>query len=189
MSGSEIFIRADLGLSDTQVELLAGSMNVYMLLSILAAGRAADALGRRGALVLANAFFLAGALGMCLGASYAALMAARFVTGAGVGISLVVAPVYNAEISPASTRGVLSSLLDVRVQTLLSVYIYRDLICVIVVQICINVGILLGYFSNYIFADLPVRSGWRVMYAVGGPHPLLLAAGVDADALAVLERT
>ncbi|TVU24016.1 hypothetical protein EJB05_26408, partial [Eragrostis curvula] len=55
MSGAELFIREDLGLSDAQVELLAGSMNVYMLVSILAAGRVADLLGRRGALVLANA--------------------------------------------------------------------------------------------------------------------------------------
>ncbi|GJN25617.1 hypothetical protein PR202_gb13465 [Eleusine coracana subsp. coracana] len=94
MSGAEIFIREDLSLSDTQVEVLAGSMNVYMLVSILAAGWAADLLGRRGALVLANAFFLAGALGMSVGRSYAALMAARFVTGVGVGLSLVVAPVY-----------------------------------------------------------------------------------------------
>jgi hypothetical protein len=35
----------------------------------------------------------------------------------GVGFSLVVAPVYNAEISPASVRGVLSSLLDVSAAT------------------------------------------------------------------------
>ncbi|GJN04984.1 hypothetical protein PR202_ga22570 [Eleusine coracana subsp. coracana] len=183
MSGAEIFIREDLSLSDAEVEVLAGSMNVYMLVSILAAGQAADLLGRRGALVLANAFFLAGALGMSVGRSYAALMAARFVTGVGVGFSLVVAPVYNAEISPASTRGLLSSLLD----------------------ICINVGILLGYLSNYLFASMPLRSGWRVMYAVGALPPPLLAAGVilampesprwlamrgrHTDALAVLIRT
>ncbi|TVU24028.1 hypothetical protein EJB05_26420 [Eragrostis curvula] len=183
MSGSEIFIREDLGLSNTEIELLAGSMNLYMLVSILAAGKAADLLGRRGALVLANAFFLAGALGMFLGTTYAALMAARFVTGVGVGLAVVVAPVYTAEVSPASTRGVLSSLLD----------------------ICINVGILLGYLSNYVFSGLPVRLGWRVMYAAGVVPPALVAAGVvvampesprwlamrgcHADAHAVLLRT
>jgi MFS family permease len=64
--------------------------------------------------VLANAFLMAGALAMSLGASFAALMAARFVTSVGAGFARVVAPVYNAEISPASTRGVLSSMLDVR---------------------------------------------------------------------------
>uniref|UniRef100_A0A0E0MHH5 Major facilitator superfamily (MFS) profile domain-containing protein n=1 Tax=Oryza punctata TaxID=4537 RepID=A0A0E0MHH5_ORYPU len=182
MSGAQLFIREDIGLTDAQIEVLAGSMNVYMLVSILAAGWAADVLGRRGTLVLANAFLMAGALAMSLGASYAALMAARFVTSIGVGFSLVVAPVYNAEISPASARGVLSSLLDMFV----------------------NVGILLSYVSNYALAGLPVHVGWRVMYGIGVLPPVFLAAGVlampesprwlamrgrHADARAVLVRT
>jgi MFS family permease len=115
MSGAQLFVREDMGLSDAEIEVLAGSMNVFMLASILAAGWAADTLGRRGTIVLANAFLMAGALAMSLGATYAALMAARFVTSVGVGFARVVAPVYNAEISPASTRGVLTSLLDVRI--------------------------------------------------------------------------
>ena len=113
MSGAQLSMREDVGLSDGEVEVLAGSMNVFMLPSILAAGWVADRLGRRRTLVLANAFLMAGALAMSLGGSYAALLAARFVTSVGVGFARVVAPVYNAEISPASTRGVLSSLLDV----------------------------------------------------------------------------
>jgi MFS family permease len=51
---------------------------------------------------------------MSLGDSFAALMAARFITSVGAGFARVVGPVYNAEISPSSTRGVLSSMLDVR---------------------------------------------------------------------------
>ncbi|CAM0874042.1 unnamed protein product [Alopecurus aequalis] len=156
MSGAQLFIREDLGLSDEQVEVLAGSMNVYMLVSILAAGWVADFLGRRGTLVLANGFLMVGALAMSLGGSYAALMVARFVTSIGVGFALVVAPVYNAEISPASVRGVLSSLLD----------------------IFVNVGILLSYVSNYALAGLPLHVGWRVMYAIGVLPPVFLAAGV-----------
>ncbi|CAN6373193.1 unnamed protein product [Urochloa humidicola] len=182
MSGAQLFIREDLGLSGVQIELLTGSMNLFMLVSILAAGWVADVLGRRGTLVLANAFLMAGALAMSAGGSYAALMAARFVTSIGVGFARVVAPVYNAEISPASTRGVLSSLLDMFV----------------------NVGILLSYVSNYAFAGLPVRLGWRVMFATGALPPVFLAAGVlampesprwlvmrgcNAEAHAVLVRT
>ncbi|KAL6654374.1 hypothetical protein ACP70R_007839 [Stipagrostis hirtigluma subsp. patula] len=182
MSGAQLFIREDLGLSDAEIEVLVGSMNLFMLVSILAAGWAADVLGRRGTLVLANGFLMAGALAMSLGGGYAALMAARFVTSVGAGFCRVVAPVYNAEISPASTRGVLSSLLD----------------------IFINVGLLLSYVSNYAFAGLPVHLGWRVMFAVGAIPPVFLAAAVQAmpesprwlamrgrhgDARAVLVRT
>uniref|UniRef100_A0A0E0RBB1 Major facilitator superfamily (MFS) profile domain-containing protein n=1 Tax=Oryza rufipogon TaxID=4529 RepID=A0A0E0RBB1_ORYRU len=133
MSGGQLFVREDMALRDAEIEVLTGSMNVFMLVSILAAGWAADVLGRRGTLVLANAFLMAGALAMSLGATYAALMAARFVTSVGVGFSLVVAPVYNAEISPASARGVVSTLFEMFV----------------------NVGILLGYVSNYALSGLP----------------------------------
>ncbi|KAL6653807.1 hypothetical protein ACP70R_008731 [Stipagrostis hirtigluma subsp. patula] len=125
---------------------------------------------------------MAGALAMSLGGSFAALMAARFVTSVGVGFALVVAPVYAAEIAPASSRGLLSTLLD----------------------IFINAGILLSYVSNYALAGLPPRLGWRVMFALGVAPPVLLAAGVlampesprwlamrgrDDDAHAVLRRT
>ncbi|RCV39208.1 hypothetical protein SETIT_8G204800v2 [Setaria italica] len=97
----------------------------------------ADVLGRRGTLVGANVFLMAGALAMSLGDCYAALMAARFVSG--VGFSVVVAPIF------------------------------------------VNAGILLiSYVSNYAFAGLPVRIGWRVMYAAGVLPPVFLAAGVLA---------
>jgi sugar porter (SP) family MFS transporter len=44
----------------------------------------------------------------------------------------------------------------------------------------VNVGILLSYVSNYVFAGLPVHLGWRVMFAVGALPPVFLAAGVLA---------
>ena len=113
MSGAQLIIREDLGLSDAQIEVLAGSINVFMLASILAAGWAADVLGRRGTLVLANVSLMAGALAMALGGSFSALMFARCVTSGGFGFSNVVTSVYNADISPPSMRGFLSSFLDV----------------------------------------------------------------------------
>ncbi|WVZ50210.1 hypothetical protein U9M48_001485 [Paspalum notatum var. saurae] len=157
MSGAQLFIQEDLGLSDVQVEVLTGSMNLFTLVSILGAGWAADLLGRRGTLLLANASLMAGALAMSLGGSYAALMAARFVTSVGFGFSRVIAPVYNAEISPASNRGVLS-----------------------IVHMFLNIGILLSYVSNYALAGLPAHIGWRVMFAIGALPPAFLAAGVRA---------
>ncbi|KAJ1276535.1 hypothetical protein BS78_05G221700 [Paspalum vaginatum] len=174
MSGSQLFIREDLGLSDAQIEVLAGSINVFMLMSILAAGWAADLLGRRGTLVLANVFLMAGALAMSLGGGFSTLMAARCVTSVGSGFSIV--------ISPPSMRGFLSSFLDM----------------------FISLGLLLSYVSNYAFAGLPLHIGWRVMYAAGVLPPVLLALGVLAmpesprwlamrgrhdDARAVLVRT
>ena len=113
LSDAQLFIREDLGLSDAQIEVLAGSINVFMLASILGAGWAADVLGRRGTLVLANVSLMASALAMALGGSFPTLMLARCVTSVGYSFSIVVTSVYNAEISPPSMRGFLSSFLDV----------------------------------------------------------------------------
>ena len=90
LSSAQLFIREDLGLSDAQIEVLAGSINVFVLASILAAGWAADVLARRGTLVLANVSLMAGELAMALGGSFPALMLARCVTSVGCGLSIVV---------------------------------------------------------------------------------------------------
>ena len=113
MSGAQIFMAEDLGISDAQVEVLSGVINIYSLAGALLAGWTSDRLGRRLTIVLANVFFLAGPLIMALAGGYAALMAGRFVAGVGSGYALVIAPVYAAEIAPASSRGLLTSLPEV----------------------------------------------------------------------------
>uniref|UniRef100_A0A0D9XUK0 Major facilitator superfamily (MFS) profile domain-containing protein n=1 Tax=Leersia perrieri TaxID=77586 RepID=A0A0D9XUK0_9ORYZ len=107
MSGAQLFMKEDIGLSDGEVEVLTGSMNVFMLVSILVDGWAADVPGRRGTVVLANVFLMADTLAMSLSATYAA----RFVTSVGIGLARVVVPVYNAEISPRRLDLVARSLL------------------------------------------------------------------------------
>nr|CAD1822650.1 unnamed protein product [Ananas comosus var. bracteatus] len=66
MSGAQLFIKEDLRVTDTQIEILAGVINLYSLLGSLAAGRTSDWIGRRYTMVLAAAIFFAGALTMGL---------------------------------------------------------------------------------------------------------------------------
>uniref|UniRef100_A0A0E0MMY0 Major facilitator superfamily (MFS) profile domain-containing protein n=1 Tax=Oryza punctata TaxID=4537 RepID=A0A0E0MMY0_ORYPU len=155
-SGAQIFMAEDLGVSDAQIEVLSGAINIYSLVGALLAGWTSDRLGRRLTIVLTNGFFLAGPLVMALAGGYAALMAGRFVAGIGVGYALVIAPVYAAEISPASSRGLLSSL----------------------PEIFINGGVMLSYVSNFAFSGLPVHLSWRLMFAAGVVPTVFLAAGV-----------
>ncbi|TVU20863.1 hypothetical protein EJB05_30464, partial [Eragrostis curvula] len=100
-----------------------------MLVSIVPVGWAGDLPVpggplRRATLVLANAF----------------LMAARFIPGLGSGFVRVVATIYNAKISPASSRGFLSTLLD-----FLSTLANSFATCL----------------ANHAFASMPVHLGWR----------------------------
>ncbi|XWS17260.1 hypothetical protein CRYUN_Cryun33cG0052500 [Craigia yunnanensis] len=93
---------------------------------------------------------------MGLAPSFPFLMAGRVVAGIGVGYSLMIGPVYTAEISPAMTRGFLSSLPEV----------------------FINIGILLGYISNYALSSLPERLNWRLMLGLAALPALAVALGV-----------
>ncbi|KAB2055625.1 hypothetical protein ERO13_A11G044000v2 [Gossypium hirsutum] len=156
MSGAMIFIKEDLKISDVQVEILAGILNICALVGSLAAGRTSDYIGRRYTIVLASIIFLIGAVLMGYAPNYAILMTGRCTAGVGVGFALMIAPVYSAEISSPSTRGFLTSL----------------------PELCISFGILLGYTSNYLFGKLTLRLGWRMMLGVAAVPSLALAFGI-----------
>lgn len=158
MSGAALYIKDDLKISDVKIEILVGILNVYSLLGSAAAGKTSDWIGRRYTIVLAGAIFFAGALLMGFAPNYAFLMVGRFVAGVGVGYALMIAPVYTSEVSPASSRGFLSSFPEV----------------------FINAGILLGYVSNYGFSKLRPNLGWRMMLGIGAIPSVFLAGGVLA---------
>ncbi|BAF22022.1 Os07g0582400 [Oryza sativa Japonica Group] len=182
MSGASLYIKKDFNISDGKVEVLMGILNLYSLIGSFAAGRTSDWIGRRYTIVFAAVIFFAGAFLMGFAVNYAMLMFGRFVAGIGVGYALMIAPVYTAEVSPASARGFLTSFPEV----------------------FINFGILLGYVSNYAFSRLPLNLGWRIMLGIGAAPSVLLALmvlgmpesprwlvmkGRLADAKVVLEKT
>ncbi|KAL8556009.1 hypothetical protein ACS0TY_003718 [Phlomoides rotata] len=156
MSGAIIYIRKDIPMTNVQKEVIMGILNLYSLLGSAAAGRTSDWIGRRYTIVFAGAIFFVGALLMGFATNYAFLMVGRFVCGIGVGYALMIAPVYTAEVAPASSRGFLTSFPEV----------------------FINFGILLGYVSNYAFSKLPQHLGWRFMLGVGAVPSVLIALAV-----------
>lgn len=113
MSGASIYIKQDLKVSDVQVEFLIGTINIYSLVGSAVAGRTSDWIGRRYTIVVAGCVFFVGAILMGFATNYAFLMVGRFVAGIGVGYALMIAPVYTAEVAPASIRGFLTSFPEV----------------------------------------------------------------------------
>ncbi|KAJ8562500.1 hypothetical protein K7X08_011791 [Anisodus acutangulus] len=156
MSGAVLFIRDNLKISSSQVEILVGSLNVCSLIGAFASAKTSAMIGRRYTIILAATTFLIGLLLMGLSPSYPFLMAGRVVAGIGVGYSLMIAPVYTAEVSPAMTRGLLTSL----------------------PQVFINVGILLGYIFNYALAGLPHHINWRLMLGLAAVPAIGIGFGV-----------
>lgn len=158
MSGAMLFIKEDLKTNDTQVQVLAGILNVCALVGSLTAGRVSDWVGRRRTISLAACIFLAGSVLMGLSPNFATLLAGRCVAGVGVGYALMIAPVYAVEIASAEIRGSLTSL----------------------PEICISFGILVGYVANYFLAKLPLVYGWRTMLGLGALPSAVLAVSVLA---------
>jgi SP family arabinose:H+ symporter-like MFS transporter len=121
----------------------------------LGAGIPAERYGARECLKVMGLLFLVSSLGCALAGNWDLFLFFRFLGGIGIGGSSVLAPIYIAEIAPASWRG-------------------RLVGCF---QMNIVAGILLAFFSNYLvglgaFGD----NEWRVKFAVGGlPAALFLA--------------
>ncbi|KAK7406664.1 hypothetical protein VNO78_08293 [Psophocarpus tetragonolobus] len=152
MSGALVFIKEDLQICDLQVQLLAGMLHVCALPGCMAAGRTSDYKGRRYTIILASTIFSLGSILMAYGPSYLIVMIGNCILGIAVGFALIIAPVYSAEISPPSYRGFLTSL----------------------PELSINIGLLLGYVSNYIFEKFSLKLGWRMMVGVPAIPSLFL---------------
>ncbi|KAG0489068.1 hypothetical protein HPP92_007741 [Vanilla planifolia] len=156
MSGAMLFIKKDLKISEVQVEILAGILNICALFGSLTAGRLSDTVGRRYTITISSIIFFLGAALMGLAPNYETLITGRCVAGIGVGYALMIAPVYSTEISSTSHRGLLTSL----------------------PEMCISIGILLGYVANVAFEKLPLIYSWRTMLGICGFPALVLAYGV-----------
>jgi MFS family permease len=113
IAAAMLTMRDDLALSGVQEEMAIGVMNIAAAGGGLVAGVAAEALGRKRALWLANIFFLVGSIAISLAGGFVALLIGRMLQGVGVGFALVVAPIFTAELVPAEQRGRLVSLGDV----------------------------------------------------------------------------
>ncbi|BAU00107.1 hypothetical protein VIGAN_10167400 [Vigna angularis var. angularis] len=152
MAGAVLFIKEELVISDIQVELLVGILNVFALPGCMVAGRTSDYLGRRYTIILASVIFLSGSILMGYGPSYLILIIGRSIVGFGVGFASMIAPLYSAEISSPSYRGFLTSLPDVS----------------------FNFGLFFGYVSNYFLGKLTLKLGWRIMLALPAIPSLVL---------------
>eukprot|EP01083_Nonionella_stella_P282136 960193_1 len=156
ISGAILFIKDDMELSDTQVEFVLGSFNIFAVLGSICAGKISDAQGRKRSIAYAALVFLAGALLMAVSAGFWSLLLGRLVTGIGAGAGLVLSPLYTAEISPSRFRGRLVTL----------------------AEFFINLGIVLGYLCSYLLENLSPTVGWRVMLGLGGVPAICMLFGL-----------
>lgn len=145
MSGAILFIQEDLNITEVQQEILVGILSIVSLIGSLLGGRSSDSIGRKWTMAIGAVIFQIGGIIMTFAPTFNLLMIGRLLSGIGIGFGATIMGVYIAEISPANSRGFLTSF----------------------PEIFINLGILLGYVSNYAFSGLPIHINWRIMLALG----------------------
>lgn len=185
ISGATPFYRGTFGL-DSGSMLIGFSVSSLILGAIagnIIAGRLADRFGRRDILKLTAVLFALSAIITALSFDIIVFLFARILGGMGVGIAILVAPMYIAEIAPKKMRGRL----------------------VTFNQLNIVLGISIAYFSNYYFQQTIAEPDlkWRIMLGVEAIPALLyfvllffvprsprwlMQKGHNTEALSVLQR-
>lgn len=132
ISGVIGFIEPEFDLTKWQLGFAVSSLTLTSTLAMMTAGPVSDAIGRKKVLVAAAILYAISAVGSALAPSFLVLVIARMIGGFGVGASLILAPMYIAEISPPRLRGRMVSLN----------------------QLNIVIGISVAFFTNYLILQL-----------------------------------
>ena len=92
MSGTVIYLKKDLNISDRKVDIVLGVFNFCSLFGSLASGRICDWIGRRYNIALAGVLLLAGAVLMACASGYGFLSVGNLACSAGVSFAFMIPP-------------------------------------------------------------------------------------------------
>src|SRR6056297_2829819 len=147
ISGVVGFIEPEFGLSKLQLGWAVGSLTLTATLAMMVAGPLSDKFGRRTVLKTAAFLYAVSAIGSALAPTFSILVIARMIGGLGVGASLIIAPMYIAEIAPPKMRGRLVSFN----------------------QLNIVIGISAAFFTNYLILQWAQSdAAWTQMLMFSG---------------------
>ena len=157
ISGVVGFIETEFALSKIQLGWAVSSLTLTSTLAMMVAGPLSDAFGRRTILYGAAILYAVSAIGSALAPSFLLLVIARMIGGLGVGASLIIAPMYIAEISPPAVRGRMVSFN----------------------QLNIVLGISVAFFTNYLVLRLGGSTSAWAQALMFGPHSWRWMLGLE----------
>ncbi len=105
ISGVNKFIELEFNLTKIELGWAVSSLTLTSTLAMMIAGPLSDRIGRKRVLTFAAVLYAISAMGSAFAPNFTVLIIARMVGGFGVGASLIIAPMYIAEISPPHMRG------------------------------------------------------------------------------------
>lgn len=117
INGANTYLKAHLGLSPAQEGLAGASAILGCIPGAMAAGFLSDRFGRRKMLFLCAILYAVSGLFSAVPRTFGEFLAARILSGLGIGASSMICPVYIAEIAPEKWRGRLGSLFQLGIVT------------------------------------------------------------------------
>lgn len=132
ISGVVKFIEPHFNLTKLQIGWAVSCLTLTATLAMIVSGPLSDRFGRRPLLMVAALLYAISAIASALAPTFLFLIIARMVGGIGVGASLILAPMYIAEIAPSKIRGTMVSFN----------------------QLNIVIGISVAFFTNYLILRL-----------------------------------
>ena len=117
INGTQDGLEAAFNLSALGPGFNVGAILLGCAFGAFAAGRLADAIGRRTVMQIAAVMFIISAVWAGAADTSAHFIIARFIGGLGVGAASVLSPAYISEVTPASIRGRLSSVQQIMIIT------------------------------------------------------------------------
>jgi SP family arabinose:H+ symporter-like MFS transporter len=128
ISGVVKFIEPEFDLTKIELGWAVGCITLTAAIGMIIAGPLSNSMGRRKLLKYAAILFAISAIGSALATTFFTLIIARLIGGLAVGASLILAPMYIAEVAPPEKRGQLVSFN----------------------QLNIVLGITIAFFTNYL---------------------------------------
>ena len=117
INGANSYLKAHLGLSPAQEGMAGASAIVGCIPGAMFAGFLSDRFGRRKLLFLCALLYAVSGLLSAIPRTFDQFLAARIISGLGIGASSMICPVYIAEIAPERWRGRLGTLFQLGIVT------------------------------------------------------------------------
>lgn len=166
------FIKQDLGVSDSVISWVVGSMMGGATAGALISGKLTRKLGRKYSLIISASCFVLGALGCALAWNGTVLIIARIIVGLSIGVASFTAPLYLSEVAPKSIRGTMITMY----QLLITIGILTSFIVNTLIRNNTFTGAEGQIAANFLIPDISLS--WRAMLGVTLIPSLLFLAGV-----------
>ena len=143
IAGAIPFIQTYFNWNELQLGWGVSSLLVGCIIGSFSSGYITNKFGRKRVLIISAIIFGLSCVGTGIATSETTFILNRLLGGISVGAISVLSPMYVAEMAPASMRGRMTA----------------------IYQLCIMLGILLSYLTNYFLKDL--ENNWRLMFISG----------------------